>query len=171
MWYKNIRAQNLLILTFSFIGLMGSVYVFNLNWELSLEEKNQIETTVFSSLVEYLTYHPKVDTDYIFLGSSGSDPSPAVLEDFQNHVPAVEPISSSKITYGFSAPAVLKSDATKQGIQIDLEILARDANGDVKVRTALYQDRAATATYLFTLSKLNGMYRVNHVTFPDQKIF
>ena len=57
MWYKNVRAQNLLILAFSFIGLMGSVYVFSLNWELSLDEKRQIEATVFkvANKVEGLT--------------------------------------------------------------------------------------------------------------------
>lgn len=171
MWYKNVRAQNLLILAFSFLGLIGSVYVFNLQLGINQEDQRQIESAVFTSLVDYLTYHPKTNFDYIFLGVSGSDPSPEVLDKFQDHRPTVEPITSSIITFGFSAPVVHKSDATQRGIQIDLENLDREANGDVTVRTALYQDKAASATYLFILSKHNGVYRVNHVTFPDRPIF
>lgn len=171
MWYKNVRAQNLLILALSLIGLMGSVYVFNLKLEINQEDRRQIESAVFKSLVDYLTYHPKTDFDYIFLGVSGSDPSVEILNKFQDHRPTVEPISTSRKSFGFSAPVVHKSDATKRGIQIDLENLDRESNGDVTVRTALYQDKAASATYLFILSKHNGIYRVNHVKFPDRPIF
>jgi hypothetical protein len=171
MWYKNVRAQNLLILAFSFIGLMGSVYVFNLKLEINQEDRRQIETTVFRSMVDYLTFHPKTDFDYIFLGVSGSDPSPEVLNNFQDHRPRVEPISSSKVTFGFSAPVIHKSDATQRGIQIDLESLDRDANGDIKVRMSLYQDRAASATYVYILNEFQGRYRVVTVAFPDSPIF
>jgi hypothetical protein len=171
MWYKNIRAQNLLILALSFIGLMGSVYVFNLKWEISTEERNQIQQEVFSSLVDYLTYHPKVEIDYLFIGTTGKDPSPEILNKFENHISNVEPISSSRKSFGFSAPVVHKADVNKRGIQINLESLERESNGDVNVRTVLYQDRAASATYSFILSKRNGIYRVNHVTFPDRVVF
>lgn len=171
MWYKNVRAQNILILALSFIGLIGSVYVFTLNWELSTKERNQIEEEVFSSLVDYLTYHPKVEIDYLFIGTSGSDPSPDILNSFKNHIPTVDPISSSRKSFGFSAPVVHKADVNKRGIQINLESLKRESNGDVNVRTVIYKDRAASATYIFTLRKYDGVYRVNHVTFPDQGIF
>lgn len=171
MWYKNVRAQNLLILAFSFIGLMGSVYVFNLKLGINQEDRRQIETAVFTSMVDYLTFHPKTDFDYIFLGVSGSDPSPEVFDNFRDQRPTVEPISSSKVTFGFSAPVVHKSDVTKRGIQINLESLDREANGDVKVRMALYQDRAASAQYLYILNKFQGRYRVITVTFPDRPIF
>lgn len=171
MWYKNVRAQNILILALSFLGLMGSVYVFNLKLEINQDDRRQIETAVFTSLVDYLTYHPKTDFDYLFLGVSGSDPSPEILDKFQDHRPTVEPISSSKITFGFSAPVVHKSDLTQRGIQIDLESLDREANGNVIVRTALYQDRVVSATYLYILKKFQGRYRVVTVTFPDSPIF
>ncbi|MCG2589714.1 hypothetical protein [Rhodohalobacter sulfatireducens] len=171
MWYKNVRAQNILILALSFIGLMGSVYVFNLNWELSTKERNQIEVEVFSSLVDYLTYHPKVEIDYLFIGTTGKDPSPEILNKFEDHISNVGPISSSRKSFGFSAPVVHKEDVNKRGIQINLESLERESNGDVNVRTVIYQDRAASATYVFTLSKYDGVYRVNHVSFPDRGIF
>lgn len=171
MWYKNVRAQNFLILAFSLAGIMSSVYVFNLKWELSLEDRHQIETEVFSGLVDYLTYHPQVDIDYFFLGISGSDPSPGILNDFKDHIPAVEPISSSEVTYGFSAPVVHKSELTKRGIQINLKILGREANGHVKVLTTIYQDKASSGNYEYTLDKKDGGYRVISVRRPDQTIF
>lgn len=168
MWYKNVRAQNFLILAFSLVGIMGSVYVFNLKSEISFEERRQIETEVFSSLVDYLTYHPEINIDYIFLGISGSDPSPKILDNFHDHRPTVEPISSSKITFGFSAPVVHKSDPSKRGIQIDLAILDKEPNGHVKVQTSLYQDIAASATYEYTLDKNDGIYRVISVKRPER---
>lgn len=171
MWYKNVKAQNLLILAFSLVGIVCSVYFFNLKSDLSLEEKRQIETTVLSTLVDYLTHHPQVDTDYFFIGISGSDPSPKILNVFNNHKPAVEPISSSKMTYGFTAPVVHKSDLTKRGITIDLEILDKEPNGTVKVLTSLYQDRASSARYEFTLDKFDGVYRIISSKYPDRSTF
>lgn len=171
MWYKNIKAQNFLILALSLVGIIGSVYVFNLKLELSTEEQHQIETSVLSMLVDYLSNHSQVETDYFFIGISGSDPSPAILSSFDNHHPAVEPLSSSTKTYGFSAPIVHKSDITKRGISIDLEILEKETNGNVKVITSLYQDRASSARYEFTLDKFNGTFQIISSKFPDRSAF
>lgn len=168
MWYKNVRAQNFLILAFSFFGIVGSVYVFNLRSEISTEERHQIETTVFSSLVDYLAYHPKIDIDYLFLGISGSDPSPAILNDFNNHIPAVEPTSLSRKSFGFSAPVVHKSDLNKRGISINLESLEKQANGYIHVLISLYQDRAASARYEYILDKRNGAYQIITVKHPER---
>lgn len=171
MWYKNIRAQNFLILALSLVGIVGSVYVFNLKSNISFEEQRQIETAVFTGLVDYLTYHPQADFDYFFLGISGSDPSPGILDDFENHRPMIEPISSSRISFGFSAPVVHKSELTKRGIQIDLETLDREPNGHVNVRASLYQDRASSATYIYTLTEYDDKFRVISVKRPDRNIF
>ena len=167
MWYKNIRAQNFLILAFSLVGIMGTVYVFNLKFELSSDERHQIEASVFSSLVNYLTYHPKVETDYLFLGTAGSDPSPEILDRFNNHIPPVLPISSSRKSFGFSAPVVHKSDQNKRGISIDLESLNRESNGYVNVLISIYQDRATSATYQYILDKKDGTYQVITVKHPE----
>lgn len=168
MWYKNIRAQNFLILAFSLVGIIGSAYVFNLWWEMSSEERHQIESVVFSSLVDYLTFHPKVETDYLFIGTAGSDPSPKILDGFKNHILNVEPISSSRKSFGFSAPIVHKTDLTKRGISINLESLDKEANGSVKVLISLYQDRAASAKYQYVLDKRDGAYKVITVKLPDR---
>ncbi len=171
MWYKNIRAQNFLILAFSSIGIVGSVYVFTLKSEISFEERHQIETEVFSILVNYITNHPETNIDYIFLGISGSDPSPEILDTFLNHRPTVEPISSSKITFGFTAPVVYKSDLNKRGIQIDLEILDKEPSGYVKVLISLYQNKVVSAFYEYTLAKSDGIYRVISVKRPERIYF
>jgi len=75
------------------------------------------------------------------------------------------------VTFGFSAPVVHKSDIAKRGIQINVENLHREANGDVNVRISIYQDKAASATYLYNLNKIDGAYRVVTVTFPDRPVF
>ncbi len=168
MWYKNVRAQNFLILALSLVGIMGSVYVFNLTSKISLEEKRQIESEVFSSLVEYLTHHPETNIDYIFLGISGSDPSQEIFNNFKDHVPAVEPISSSRISFGFASPVVHTSDATKRGIQIDLKILDKEPSGYVKVLTSLYQDIATSGRYEYTLDEKEDAYRVIRVRHPER---
>lgn len=171
MWYKNVRAQNFLILALSFVGIVGSVYVFNIRSEISLEERHQIETEVFSSLVEYLSHHPELDVDYIFLGTSGSDPSPEILYKYKNHIPAVEPISSSRVSFGFAAPVIHTSDRTKRGIQIDLEILEKNASGYVNVLTSLYLDAASSGRYEYTLDKHDGAYQVVSVKHPERVNF
>ncbi len=171
MWYKNIKAQNLLILAFSLVGIACSVYFFSLKSKISLEERHQIETTIFSILVETLTNHSQVEADYFFIGISGSDPSPGILRSFHDHKPAVEPLSSSTKTFGFTAPVVHKSDLTKRGIRIELELLDKKPNGNVKVITSLYQDRASSARYEFTLDKFDGVYRVISSKYPDRSAF
>lgn len=171
MWYKNVKAQNLLILAFSFVGIVGSIYVFNLKTDVSLEERHQIETMVLSLLVDYLGSHPEVETDYFFIGISGSDPSPETLNNFDDHQPAVEPLSSSIKTFGFTAPVVHKSDHSKRGITIDLEILDKESNGNVKVLVSLYQDRASSARYEFTLDKFDGVYQIISSKYPERSIF
>lgn len=171
MWYKNIRAQNFLILAFSLVGIMGSVHVFTLKSEISLEERHQIETEVFTILVDYITYHPETDIDYIFLGISGSDPSHEILDAFHNHTPTVKPISSSEITYGFTAPVVSTSDLNKRGIQIDLEILDKEPSGYVRVLSSLYRNRISSATYEYTFAKSDGVYRVVSVKRPERITF
>jgi len=171
MWYKNVRAQNFLILAFSLAGIIGSAYLFSLRWEMSSQERHQIKTEVFSSVVDYLTFHPNVNTNYLFIGTSGSDPSTDILNGFKKHVPPVEPISSSRKSFGFSAPLVHKTDVNKRGISINLESLEKEANGRVKVLISIYQDRAASAKYQYILDKRDGMYRVIQVTFPNQAMF
>lgn len=171
MWYKNVRAQNLLILTFSLVGIVGSVYVSNLKYSLSLEETRQIETTVLSMIVDYLTHHPEVNTDYLFICISGADPSPEILNRFEDSKPVVEPLSSSKKTFGFTAPIVHKSDLTKRGITIDLEILDNERSVNVKVLVFLYQDKVSSARYEYTLDKFNGVYKVVSVKYPRRSTF
>jgi len=166
MWHRNIKAQNFLILIFSFLGIAGSVYALNLKTDISPEERHQIETEVFSILVDYLTIHPQIETDYIFLGISGSDPSPKILDTFHGNSPAVEPISSSVIAYGFSAPVIHKTDPEKRGIQVDLHIPVIEPNGDVIVLASLYQDKAALDAYEYKLNKMGGIYRVVSVKRP-----
>lgn len=171
MWYKNIIAQNFLIFAFSLIGIVGSIYVFTQKSEISFEESHQIETEVFSIFVDYITHHPETNIDYIFLGSSGSDPSPEILDTFYNHSPAVEPISSSKITFGFIAPVVHKSDLNKRGIQIDLKIQDKEPSGYVKVLITLYQNKVTSASYEYTLAKSDGIYRIISVNRPESIYF
>lgn len=171
MWYKNIKAQNFLILALSVTGILGSVYVFGLKWDLSAEEKQQIESTVLSIMVEYLSNHPQLETDYLFVGISGADPAPDILNGFDGRNPAVEPISSSKKTFGFTAPVVHKSDVTKRGITINLEIMNNESDGKVKVYTFLYQDRASSSSYVFTLDKFDGKYQVISSKFPERSDF
>ncbi|MDZ7720198.1 MAG: hypothetical protein U5K72_15390 [Balneolaceae bacterium] len=138
---------------------------------MSTEERHQIESEVFSSLVDYLTYHPKVNPDYLFIGTFGSDPSPEILNGFKNHIPTVEPISSSEVTYGFSAPVVHKSELHKRGISINLESIERQANGYVNALISIYQDRAASAKYQYILDKRNEAYQIITVKHPDHSIF
>lgn len=171
MWYKNVKAQNLLILAFSLIGIISSVYFFSLKSDLSHEERHQIETTVFSVFVNYLSHHPQVETDYLFIGISGSDPSPGTLHKFKDHKPTVEPLSSSTKSFGFTAPVVYKSDITKRGITIDLQILDKEPNGNVKVLVSLYQDRASSAKYEYTLDKFDGVYQIISVKYPERSAF
>lgn len=168
MWYKNIRAQIFLIFVFSTLGITGSVYAFSLKTDISFEERHHIEKEVFSILVDYITIHTETNVDYIFLGISGKDPSAEILDAFDSHRrPAVEPISSSIITYGFTAPVVHKSDPSKRGIQIDLEILDREPGGFVKVQASLYQNKVASAPYEYTLAKSDGLFRVVSVRRPE----
>lgn len=171
MWYKNIKAQNFLILAFSLAGILGSVYVFGLKQNLSVEETQQIESSVLSILVDYLAHHPKVETDYLFIGISGSDPSLEILNIFNDHIPAVAPISLSRKSFGFSAPIVHKSDLNKRGITIDLQLLEKESNGNVKVLVSMYQDRASSSTYEFTLDKFDGMYKIVSSKFPERSDF
>lgn len=166
MWHKNIRAQNFLILAFSFIGIVGSVHVFTLNSELSTEERNQIETEIFSLLVNYISNYPNINIDYIFLGISGADPAPEIFDIFQNNIPTVEPISSSIITIGLTAPVVHKSDVNKRGMQIDVEIRDKEPSEYVKVLTSLYQHKLDSISYEYTLAKSHGVYRVISVKMP-----
>jgi len=171
MWYKNIRAQNFLILALSSIGIMSSIYVVTLKSAINFEESHQIETEVFTYLVNYISNHPEIHLDYIFLGVSGSDPSPEIVNTFHNHSPMIEPISSSEVTFGFTAPVVHKSDLTKRGMQIDLEILNKEPSGYVKVLTSLYQNRITSASYEYTLAKSEGVYRIISVKRPDRFLF
>lgn len=171
MWYKNIKAQNFLILALSLAGIVGSVYVFGLKWDLSAEEKQQIETSVLSIMVDYLSNHPQVETDYLFIGISGADPSPDIVRGFAGRDPVVAPISSSKKTFGFSAPVVHKSDVTKRGISINLEIMDNESDGKVKVYTFLYQDRASSSSYVFTLDKFDGKYQIISSKYPERSDF
>jgi hypothetical protein len=166
MWYKNIRAQNILILAFSLIGIVGSIHVFTIKSDISIEERHQIETEVFSLLVNYITSYPEINYDYIFLGISGSDPAPEIMDTFHDYIPTVEPISSSIITIGLTAPVVHKSDPNKRGMQIDLDFLDKEPSGYVKVLASLYQHKLDSITYEYTLAKSGGIYRVISVRTP-----
>lgn len=171
MWYKNIKAQNVLILVLALSGIAGSVYVFNLSTQLSPDEEREIESRVLTVLVDYLTHHAKVDTDLFFIGISGSDPSSELLNSFADHDPAVKPISLSMKTFGFTAPVVLKTDLSKRGMQIDLHILERKPNGNVDVLVTIYQDRASSARYEFTLDRFDGAYRIISSKYPESSDF
>ncbi len=171
MWYKNIKAQNFLILALSSIGIMGSIYAVTLKSAINVEERHQIETEVFTMLVNYITNHPKINLDYIFLGVSGSDPSPEIFNTYHNHRPTVKPISSSQVTFGFTAPVVYKSDLTKRGIQIDLEILDKEPSGYVKVLSSLYQNKVTSASYEYTLARSEGIYRIISVNRIERFLF
>lgn len=167
MWYKNVRAQNFLIFFLSFAGLSSFLYLVNFKPQMSLEVRHQIEEIVFSSLFNYISDHPDEDPDYFFISVSGSDPSPRVLNNFNGNIPIVEPVSSSIKTFGFSAPVTHRSQRTKKGIIIDLEIIDTQPNGNVRVLTSLYQNRISSATHEFTLSENDGIYRIiriNHAS-------
>lgn len=169
MWYKNLRAQNFLIILFSVVGLASTFYLVNLNPELNLEARLQIEKSVFSHLVNYITDHPDETPDYFFVSVSDSDPSPRVLNYFQGNIPIVEPISSSEMSFGFSAPIVHKLDPSKHGISINLEVFDKQPDGDVQVRASLYRARGSSATYEYTLNENEGIYRI--ISIKDSNAF
>ncbi len=50
MWYKNIKAQNFLVVFLTFLGLGTSLYVVNLTPELSPDEKSEIQEKVFTGV-------------------------------------------------------------------------------------------------------------------------
>lgn len=160
MWYKNFRAQNFLIIFFTAAGLTSTFYLVNLSSELSVEERLQIEQTVFSYLINYITEHPDQDPDYFFLSISDSDPSSRILNHFEGNIPIVEPVSSSKMTFGFSAPIVHRSNQAKHGMLINLEVFVKQSDGNVQALASLYQARGSSAKYEFILNQNEGVYRI-----------
>ncbi|HBX65521.1 MAG: hypothetical protein CL670_11885 [Balneola sp.] len=168
MWYKNIKAQNFLIVFFSLIGIVGSLYFVNLNPGLSVEEERQIETAVFSAFIKNISSHPDADPDYFFLGVSGKDPAPRVLNHFNQHSPKVEGLSNSSTDFGFSASVAHKSNADKKGIIVDLRLMDTKENGEVWVRSSVYEDRGSSATYEYILKKHDGIFKVISVKYPDR---
>ncbi|WP_020404803.1 hypothetical protein [Gracilimonas tropica] len=169
MWYKNIKAQNGLTLILFGIGIFCSLYFVHLTPELTQQEKHLIQAEVFSELFLYLDAHPDVDADYFFVGVSGSDPAPEVVRSFNGQAPKVAPISSSMMSFGFSAAIVHKSNLNKSGIITDIKTMQRKENGRVNVITRIYYDRASFANYEFILAKKDGAFRVVEVKYPDEK--
>ncbi|MEO1022521.1 MAG: hypothetical protein AAFW89_08250, partial [Bacteroidota bacterium] len=118
MWYKNIRAQNFLILVFSFTGIFGAFYFIGQPYDLSIENRREIEEAVFSHIFDYLTDHPETDVDYYFIGVSGSDPSGRILKRFSEKTPRVEPISSSQTSISIKAHVMHKHNLDKPGMLV-----------------------------------------------------
>jgi len=160
MWYKNVRAQNVLILLFSLIGLASTFYFVNIKLELNDEETHQIQITVFSNIFKYITDHPEEDPDYFFISVSSYDPSPEILTDFDDHLPLIESVSSSEMTFGFSSHVSHKTDRNKRGIIVDLEVKNKQSNGNVQVLASLYRSRERAATYEYILNENEGTYRI-----------
>lgn len=169
MWHKNIRAQNFLILSFAFIGLVGASYFVSLNPGLSVEEERQIETAVFSGFITYISNHPDANPDYVFLAVLGKDPAPRVLNHFLEHSPKVEGISNSSTDFGFSAAVAHKANLDKKGMIVDIKSLNRQENGEVVVRSSVYEDRGSSATYEYVLKKHDGIFTVISVKYPDRE--
>ncbi|MEO9887903.1 MAG: hypothetical protein ABJR05_01165 [Balneola sp.] len=160
MWYKNVRAQNILILLISLIGLGGTFYFVNLKTELDKEEIHQIQQLVFSHMFDYITEHPNKDPDYFFISISTSDPSQRLLNNFSGNIPLVAAVSSSEITYGFSSSVFHKTKQNKKGIIVDLDVKTKQANGNVQVLASLYKSRSSLATYEYILNNHDGPYQV-----------
>ncbi|MTI89513.1 MAG: hypothetical protein FH748_16280 [Balneolaceae bacterium] len=151
---------------FSLTGLASAFYFVNLKPQLSIDEKQQIERIVFSGLFDYFIDHPDADPDYFFIGTSGSDPSPKVLNSFADQIPKVAAISSSKMTFGFSAPVTHISDQSQKGIIINLETIDKQADGKVRVLISLYQKRGSSDIYEYILSKNDEAYQVISIKHP-----
>lgn len=167
MWYKNIRAQNTLILFFSFIGIFGALYFIGRPYDLSTESRREIEEAVFSHIFDYLTNHPETDIDYFFIGVSGLDPSGKILDSFSEKTPRVEPISSSQTSISLKAHVTHKYHPDKPGMLVNLEISEVKKNGEVLVKGHLYQNRILSAQYHFVLRKVDKEYIVIRTEFPD----
>lgn len=167
MWHKNIKAQNFLVLLLSLVGIGSSLYFVNSKTTLNDEEKYLVERAVLSEIFQYVVNEQQKNLDYFFIGISGSDPSPTLLDEFKYHEPAVKPISASTMSFGFSAPMVHKNDQTKKGMSFELDEPERKLDGNFKVLTKMYQDKGSSATYEFTLIKRDGVYRVISVDFPS----
>lgn len=160
MWYKNVRAQNILILFFSFFGIASTFYYVNLKTQLSTMEKHEIQESVFSNIFSYITEHPNEDPDYFFISVSTSDPSPRLLNGFMHNIPAVEPATASEMSYGFTSFVSLKSDPSKRGILVDIEVMTKQPNGNVQVLASLYKSRSHSATYEYILNDNSGSYQI-----------
>lgn len=160
MWYKNVRAQNVLILLFSLFGLASTFYFVNLKIQLSDEETSQIQRIVFTDIFTYITDHPSKDPDYFFISVSTSEPSQGILTSFDNHLPLVESISSSEMTYGFSSYVSHKSESNKRGIIVDLKLMNKQSNGNIQVLASLYKSRGHAATYEYILNENDGSYHI-----------
>ncbi|MEX0608743.1 MAG: hypothetical protein WD016_10340 [Balneolaceae bacterium] len=166
MWYKNIKAQNFLIFIFSIAGLVSAFYFVNLESEISWEEKHQIEKTVFCELIKYIIEHPDEDPDYFFISVSGLNPSLELMNTFKD-MPKVEAVSFSTINFGFSATVTHKSDRSKSGILINLEILDKKLDGTVRVLTSIHQGRNNSATYEYNLRAKEDIYQVISVNYSN----
>ena len=160
MWYKNVRAQNIPILLFTLFGIASTFYYVNIKHQLSISETHQIQQAVFSNLFSYITEHPNEDPEYFFISTSSLDPSPRLLNDFVNNTPIVAPVSSSEMSYGFSSYVSLKSDQSKRGILVDLEVMGKQPNGNVQVLASLYKSRSRSATYEYILNENSGSYQI-----------
>ncbi|MFY0683161.1 MAG: hypothetical protein JXR20_01315 [Balneola sp.] len=160
MWYKNVRAQNILILLFALFGIASTFYYVNLKPQLSPVEKHQIHQSVFSNILSYITEHPNEDPEYFFISVSSSDPSTRLLNDFAHNIPTVKPASSSEMSYGFSSYVSLKSDQSKRGILVDLKVMGKQPNGNVQVLASLYKSRSRSATYEYILNENSGSYQI-----------
>lgn len=169
MWYKNIKAQNFLIIFFTLLGIGSSLYIVNLKTTLTDDEAYQIQKTVFSGIFQHIKNHPDEDPDYFFISVSNTEPSSEILNEFRNLKPKVEPASASSTTYGFSASVVHKTDGSKQGIKINVGNPTVMGDGTVKVLASIYQYKGASATYEFLLSKRDGVFEIVSVQFPSKK--
>lgn len=160
MWYKNVRAQNILILLIALTGLGSTFYFVNLKPQLSVEEKHEIQSKVFSHIFDYISEYPYNDIDYFFISLSTLDPSPGLLNDFVHYTPKVAPVSSSEMSFGFSSYVSLKSDQTKRGVIVDLEVKTKQQNGNVQVLASLYKSRSSLASYEYILNEHDGVFQI-----------
>lgn len=169
MWYKNIRAQNYLIIFLSLLGLACSMYFVNLKLTLNSEEKHQIEKAVFSGIFQHIISHPDENPDFFFISIENSDPSQKLLDAFKDQKPTVEPISASTMTFGFSASIIHKTDRRMKGMRVNLKELETVPAGNVKATASIYQDKGTAANYVFTLSKTDGKFTISSVAFPERE--
>ena len=160
MWYKNVRAQNILILSFFFGGLISMYYVVSTEPELSQSEMHEVERVVFNELFEYVELSLHNSADFYFIGVSNQDPSRQLLTDLSNHEPKTERISLSEITFGYTSAVIHKNDRDKEGIIFDLKEIKKLRDGSIRVNASVYKSRSSSGAFEYMVAFRNGDYSV-----------